>query len=126
VFFAELADALAVPTFTHRLSLYVGHDGTLVHLLAGLGAIPLRWPSFGSEVVLEVRTLCRRVVIILFYSPNAICAQVWEQALDGRRFIRVFHEGTILRGMEWVRLNEFIEMLRALVPARLFERCMGT
>ena len=65
MFFAELADALAVPTFTHRLSLNVGHDGTLVRLLAGLGAIPLRWPSFGSEVVLEVRM---RVVIILFYS----------------------------------------------------------
>jgi len=104
VFFAELADALAVPTFTHRLSLYVGHDGTLVRLLAGLGAIPLRWPSFGSEVVLEV----------------------WEERFGGRRFIRVFHEGTALRGMEWVRLDEFIELLRALVPARLFERCMGT
>ncbi|KAF8498089.1 phosphoglycerate mutase-like protein [Russula emetica] len=106
VFFAELADALAVPTFTHRLSLYVGHDGTLVRLLGALGAIPLRWPSFGSEVVLEV----------------------WEEALGlgGGRFIRVFHEGTILRGMEWVQLDEFIEMLRALVPARLFERCMGT
>jgi len=71
VFFAELADALAVPTFTHRLALYVGHDGTLVRLLAGLGAVPLRWPSFGSEVVLEVRTLCTRVVIILFYSSDA-------------------------------------------------------
>jgi hypothetical protein len=126
VFFAELADAFAVPTFTHRLSLYVGHDSTLVRLLAGLGATPLRWPSFGSEVVLEVRTLCTRVVIILFYSPDATCgAQVWE-ALGGRRFIRVFHEGTILRGMEWVRLDEFIEMLSSLVPARLFERCMGT
>lgn len=102
VFFAELADALSVSTFTQRLSLYVGHDGTLVRLLAGLGAIPLRWPSFGSEVVLEV----------------------WEEALGGRRFIRVFHEGTVLHGMEWVRLDEFIAMLRALVPARLFERCM--
>lgn len=126
MFFAELAGALAAPTFTHRLSLYVGHDGTLVRLLAGLSAIPLRWPSFGSEVVLEVRTLCTRVVIILFYSPDATCAQVWEEALGGRRFIRAFHEGTILRGMEWVRLDEFIEMLRALVPAQLFERCMGT
>jgi hypothetical protein len=71
VFFAELADALAVPTFTHRLSLYVGHDGTLVRLLGALGAIPLRWPSFGSEVVLEVRTLCTRAVSMLFYSPDA-------------------------------------------------------
>jgi len=64
-------------------------------------------------------------MIILFYSPDATCAQVWEEALGSRRFIRVFHEGTVLRGMEWVRLDEFIEMLRALVPARLFERCMG-
>lgn len=64
-------------------------------------------------------------VVTLFYSPDATCAQVWEEALDGGRFIRVFHEGTILRGMEWVRLNEFIEMLRALVPAQLFEQCMG-
>lgn len=126
MFFAELADSLAVPTFTHRLSLYVGHDGTLVRLLAGLGAIPLRWPSLGSEVVFEVRTLCTRVVIILFYGTNATWAQVWEEALGGRRFIRVFHEGTILRGMEWVRLDEFIKILRALVPARLFEQCMGT
>ncbi|KAH9993436.1 phosphoglycerate mutase-like protein [Russula vinacea] len=104
VFFAELADALAVPTFTHRLALYVGHDGTLVRLLAGLGVIPLRWPSFGSEVVLEV----------------------WEEALGGTRFVRVFHEGTVLRGMEWVRLDEFVRRLRALVPAQLFERCKGT
>ena len=53
VFFAELADALAAPS--HRLALYIGHDGTLVRLLAGLGTVPLRWPSFGSEVVFEVR-----------------------------------------------------------------------
>jgi 2-phosphoxylose phosphatase len=124
VFFAELADALAVRTFKHRLSLYVGHDGTLVRLLAGLGAIPLRWPSFGSEVVLEVRTSCTRVETTLFLYLT--CAQVWEESLGGRRFIRVFHEGTILRGMEWVRLDEFIEMLRVLVPAGLFERCTGT
>ena len=64
--------------------------------------------------------------IILFYGPDATCAQVWEEAPGGRRFIRVFHEGTVLRGMEWVRLDEFIAMLRALVPTRLFERCMGT
>ena len=54
-FFAELADALAAPAFSHRLALYVGHDGTLVRLLAGLGVVPLRWPAFGAEVVIEVR-----------------------------------------------------------------------
>ena len=55
-FFAELADALAVPAVAHRFALYVGHDGSLVRLLAGLGAVPLRWPSFGAEVVFEVRS----------------------------------------------------------------------
>ncbi|KAH9017569.1 phosphoglycerate mutase-like protein, partial [Lactarius pseudohatsudake] len=100
-FFAELADALAAPTFGHRLALYVGHDGTLVRLLAGLGAVPLRWPAFGAEVVFEV----------------------WE--VVGVRFVRVFYEGTVLGGLEWVRLDEFVGKLRALVPDRLFERCMG-
>jgi 2-phosphoxylose phosphatase len=125
VFFAELADALAAPTFTHRLALYIGHDGTLVRLLAGLGVSPLRWPSLGSEVVLEVRTFRCALRLTYVYCPATTCAQVWE-APSGTRFIRVFHEGTDLRGMEWVRLDGFIERLRALVPARLFERCMGT
>jgi hypothetical protein len=68
VFFAKLADALAAPTFTYGLALYVGHGGALVHL-TGLGAILLRWPSFGSEV-LEVRYIvCAWVVIISFLPP---------------------------------------------------------
>jgi len=98
-FFAELADALEEPT--HRLALYVGHDGSLVRLLAGLGAVPLRWPSFGSEVVFEI----------------------WE--VSGMRYVRVFHEGTLLSGMEWVGLDEFFQKLRGLVPNQLFEQCMG-
>jgi hypothetical protein len=49
--------------------------------------------------------------------------QVWEAL--GTRFIRVFHEGTVLSGMEWERLDEFVAKLRALVPDQLFERCMG-
>ncbi|KAI0293662.1 phosphoglycerate mutase-like protein [Multifurca ochricompacta] len=100
-FFAELADALAVPEFSHRLALYVGHDGSLVRLLAGLGVVPLRWPSFGAEVVFEV----------------------WE--VVGTRFVRVFHEGTVIKGMEWIPLEEFVGTLRLLVPDQLFERCMG-
>ncbi|KAN0129956.1 phosphoglycerate mutase [Lactarius tabidus] len=100
-FFAELADALAAPMFAHRLALYVGHDGSLVRLLAGLGAFPLRWPAFGAEVVFEV----------------------WE--VDGVRFVRVFYDGTVLSGLEWVQLDEFVGRLRALVPDRLFEQCMG-
>jgi len=99
VFFAELADALAAPK--HRLALYIGHDGSLVRLLAGLGAVPLRWPSFGSEVVFEI----------------------WEAL--GTRFVRVFHDGTVLDGMEWVQLDNFVKKLRTLVPVQLFERCMS-
>ena len=60
--FAELADALAAPAFAHRLALYVGHDGSMVRVLAGLGAFPLRWPAFGAEVHFEVRLLQRRVI----------------------------------------------------------------
>jgi len=41
------------------------------------------------------------------------------------RYLRVFHEGTLLSGMEWVGLDSFIQKLRALVPDRLFDRCMG-
>ena len=48
-FFANLAHALAA-AFAHRLALYVGHDGSMVRLLAGLGAVPLWWPAFGAEV----------------------------------------------------------------------------
>ncbi|KAH9957830.1 histidine phosphatase superfamily [Russula dissimulans] len=96
---SELADGLAAPT--HPLALHVGHDSTLVRLLAVLGAVPLRWPSFGSEVVFEV----------------------WED--QAAPFIRVFHEGTVLSGMEWVQLDEFIQKLRALVPAELYKQCMG-
>lgn len=66
MFFAELADALAAPTFTHPLALHVGHDGTLVRLLAGLGSNPIRWPSFGSEVVIEVSMLYAHVGILSF------------------------------------------------------------
>lgn len=119
-FFAELADALAAPMFTHRLALYVGHDGTLVRLLAGLGAVPLRWPAFGTEVVFEVRPSVRYPMLNMYLMR---LAQVWE--VVGVRFVRVFYEGTVLGGMEWVRLDQFVGVLRALVPDRLFERCMG-
>jgi hypothetical protein len=119
-FFAELADALAAPTFAHRLALYVGHDGSLVRLLAGLGAVPLRWPAFGAEVVFEVRPPAS----CLMFNMYLMCPpQVWEAV--GVRFVRVFHNGTVLSGLEWVQLDEFVGRLRALVPDRLFEQCMG-
>ena len=119
-FFAELADALAAPAFAHRLALYVGHDGSMVRLLAGLGATPLRWPAFGAEVVFEVRP----PVSCPIFNVYLLCpSQVWE--VVGVRFVRVFHDGTVLSGLEWVQLDEFVGRLRALVPDRLFEQCMG-
>ena len=100
-FFAELADALAAPTYAHRLALYVGHDGSLVRLLAGLGAFPLRWPAFGAEVVFEVRP----PVSCPMFNAYLLCpSQVWEAA--GVRFVRIFHDGTVLSGLEWVQLDE--------------------
>ena len=41
------------------------------------------------------------------------------------RFVRVFYEGIVLSGMEWVQLDEFVGRLRALVLDRLFEQCMN-
>ena len=119
-FFAELADALAAPAYAHRLALYVGHDGSLVRLLVGLGAFPLRWPAFGAEVVFEVRP---RVSCSTFNAYLLCPSQVWEAA--GVRFVRIFHDGTVLSGLEWVQLDEFVGRLRALVPDQLFEQCMG-
>jgi hypothetical protein len=40
-------------------------------------------------------------------------------------YLRVFHEDTLLSGMEWVGLDNIIQKLRALVPNQLFDRCMG-
>jgi hypothetical protein len=105
--------------FAHRLALYVGHDGSLVRLLAGLGAFPLRWPAFGAEVVFEVRP----PVPCLMLDIYLLCPfQVWE--VVGVRFVRVFYDGTVPSGLEWVQLDEFVGRLRALVPDRLFEQCM--
>ena len=41
----------------YKLRFYVGHDGSMIRLAAGLGLgknSPLRWPAMGSEIVLEV------------------------------------------------------------------------
>ena len=42
---------------SYKLRLYVGHDGSMIRLAAGLGFGkngPLRWPAMGSEIALEV------------------------------------------------------------------------
>ena len=43
----------------------------------------------------------------------------------GVRCVRVFYEGTMLSGLEWVQLDEEVGRLGALVPDRLFQQCMG-
>jgi 2-phosphoxylose phosphatase len=59
--FSELAANLRsfeAGTESYRARLYVGHDGGMIRLAAGLGlgrTSPLRWPALGSEIVLEVR-----------------------------------------------------------------------
>ena len=50
-------------------------------------------------------------------------SQVWEAV--GVRLVRVFYDETVLSRLEWVQLDEFVGKLRALVPDRLFEQCMG-
>lgn len=45
---------------THKLRFYVGHDGSMIRLAAGLGlghasnGGTLRWPAMGSEIIMEV------------------------------------------------------------------------
>lgn len=41
----------------YKMRLYVGHDGSIIRLASGLGIgahAPLKWPAFGSEIVVEV------------------------------------------------------------------------
>ena len=57
----ELADVLSAPAYAHRLALYVGHDGSMVWMFAGLGTFPFRWPAFGAEVVFERCVFCTDV-----------------------------------------------------------------
>ena len=93
----------------------------MVRLLARLGAFPLWWPAFGAEVIFEVGP----PVSCPMFNAYLLCApsRVWEAV--GVRFVRVLHDGTLLSGLEWVQLDEFIGRLRALVPDRLFEQCVG-
>jgi hypothetical protein len=44
---------LCVHIYTPPLTLR-GHGGTFVRILTGLSNTPVRWPSFGSEIVVEV------------------------------------------------------------------------
>lgn len=60
VYFMELAQnmrAIARGDEKYRMRLYVGHDGSMIRLVSGLGIgrqRGLMWPALGSEVVIEV------------------------------------------------------------------------
>lgn len=53
---------------THKLRFYVGHDGSMIRLAAGLGigkVEALRWPGLGSEIVFEVSSVVDAIKICL-------------------------------------------------------------
>ncbi|THG96106.1 hypothetical protein EW145_g7840 [Phellinidium pouzarii] len=107
VMFMELAmnfRAFQSGTETHKLTFYVGHDGSMVRLASGLGfgkIAPLRWPALGSEIVMEV----------------------WQTPHSNDRFVRVMFEGTPVRGLDWVALDDFVTLLESNSPENLFEAC---
>lgn len=88
----------------HKLYMYIGHDGSMVRLAAGLGlgsANGLRWPAMGSEIVLEV----------------------WHAPYDVL-YVRVLHEGSPAPPpLDWIPLGEFIQLLEGLVPENLGALC---
>jgi hypothetical protein len=43
-----------------------------------------------------------------------------------RDFVRVIHEGTPVPRLEWVSLNDFIEILEQQIPNNIYQTCMGT
>ncbi|KIP12191.1 hypothetical protein PHLGIDRAFT_62597 [Phlebiopsis gigantea 11061_1 CR5-6] len=89
---------------SYKLRFYVGHDGSMIRLISALGlgaAAPLRWPSLGSELVMEV----------------------WESKSQGGRFVRVLHDGTEVPALKWVSLDSFIELVMSQVPADVFAEC---
>ncbi|KAI6098881.1 phosphoglycerate mutase-like protein, partial [Pisolithus croceorrhizus] len=104
IFFAELAHTLRHKRQKHKLYMYIGHDGSMVRLAAGLGlgsANGLRWPAMGSEIVLEV-----------WHAPYNVF------------YVRVLHEGSPAPPpLDWIPLREFIQLLEDLVPENLGASC---
>lgn len=85
----------------HRMRIYVGHDGSMIRLASGLGIKgPLKWPSMGSEISMEV----------------------WEMEAR-QKFVRVFHEGTVAQGFEWIPFQTFVSLLQSNVPSNLTVQC---
>ncbi|KAG6372592.1 phosphoglycerate mutase-like protein [Boletus reticuloceps] len=109
VFFTELLhnfERFRSGKETHKLRFYVGHDGSMIRLAAGLGlghasnGGTLRWPAMGSEIVMEV----------------------WLDT-SGGRFVRVLHEGTPVPSLQWVQMGEFIDLLDGVIPEDIYRAC---
>jgi len=105
-FMMELAEnfrAFRAGEETYKLKFYVGHDGTMIRLasLLGFGEIAsLRWPALGSSIVFEV----------------------WRTG--DSYFVRILHEGTPVKGMEWIPFDRFVPRVESHIPDELFDRCM--
>ncbi|KAN0078177.1 Histidine phosphatase superfamily [Tylopilus felleus] len=109
VFFTELVhhfERVRSGDETHKLRFYVGHDGSMIRLAAGLGlgdalnGGTLRWPAMGSEIVMEV----------------------WQDT-NGGQFVRVWHEGTPVPTLRWVQLGDFIDLLEGVIPEDVYKAC---
>ncbi|KAG6330872.1 hypothetical protein ID866_8217 [Astraeus odoratus] len=94
----------------HKVHMYVGHDGSMVRLAAGLGlgrtTGSLRWPAMGSEIIMEV-----------WLATTADDSD--------RPFVRVLHEGSpVSPPLDWIPLDEFVRLLEHIVPHDLRGACM--
>ncbi|EKM52252.1 uncharacterized protein PHACADRAFT_176271 [Phanerochaete carnosa HHB-10118-sp] len=87
---------------TFKMRFVVGHDGTMIRVISALGlgeTVQLRWPSLGSELVMEV----------------------WE--VEGSNFVRVIHDGVVFPALAWTSLDQFIDLLNSQVPSDIFGQC---
>ncbi|KZS89478.1 phosphoglycerate mutase-like protein [Sistotremastrum niveocremeum HHB9708] len=101
------------PSKSPKMRIYIGHDGSMIRLASGLGIGKqehngrLRWPALGSEIVFEVWSMSG------------------SSSYADELFVRVLHEGSPVRGLEWVPLNGMLERLQLNVPPDLYERCQS-
>ena len=49
--------------------------------------------------------------------------QVWD--VTKSRFVRVLHEGSPVKGLEWVPLDDFLDLLQSQIPENIFAACTG-
>jgi 2-phosphoxylose phosphatase len=105
----------------NRMRIYVGHDGSMIRLASGLGIKgPLKWPAMGSEISMEVCPI--DIQVCWPFGDAPILTQVWETETR-QKFVRVFHEGTVAPGFEWIPFQTFVPLLQSNVPSDLTAQC---